>query len=286
LLAGSRTPSFMAMQDHPTRLRLGHIRYSNCFPVHARLLEAPRDGDPRILHGIPSELNAALERGAVDVAPCSSIEFARHADRYGVLRDLVIGSQGPVRSILLVGREEPQALTGRLVALPTASATSVVLLKILLATRWNARPRFTWFDQARQDPFDEGADAALYIGDVALRPGLHPGMLRTDLGESWRAETGLPFAFAVWQTRLRADDRLRGLHGRLVESRDWAAERLSELAGRHAASFGFPPGELTSYWEGLTYHLDERMIEGLTAFYRLAADVGELERAPELRWIA
>ena len=58
--------------------------------------------------------------------------------------------------------------------MPTASATSVVLLKVLLRLRWGVRPRFRWFDQAAEDPFAAGADAALFIGDVALRADLYP----------------------------------------------------------------------------------------------------------------
>ena len=88
-------------------LRLGHIVYSNCFPVHARLVDAPRAGDPARVEGIPSRLNALLERGEIDVAPCSSIEFARYGGRYRVLPDLVIGSRGPVRSIRLLSDRAP-----------------------------------------------------------------------------------------------------------------------------------------------------------------------------------
>ena len=76
------------------RLRLGHIVYSNCFPVHARLLDVGAPEWIDIVQGVPSQLNALLERGEIDVAPCSSIEFARNADRYRVLPDLVIGVAG------------------------------------------------------------------------------------------------------------------------------------------------------------------------------------------------
>ena len=75
----------------PSRLRLGHIRYSNCFPVHARLLDRPDGGDPELVEGVPSTLNRLLSEGAIHVAPSSSIEYALHADRYRVMPNLVIG---------------------------------------------------------------------------------------------------------------------------------------------------------------------------------------------------
>lgn len=267
-------------------MRLGHITYSNCYPVHAGILDGGMDAGIEVVEGVPSHLNALLDRGAVDVAPCSSIEFARHAAAYRVLPDLVIGSRGPVRSILFLSRVDPGALDGALVALPTSSATSVVLLKVLLRVRWGVQPRFVWFDQAGEDPFAAGADAALFIGDVALRPELYPRLpYRYDLGEVWWAHTGLPFAFAVWQAgHPVATPELRDLHRTLLASREFGLSRRAELAARFAPRWGMDAAFLDRYWAGLSFHLDAAMLEGLEAFYALAAEIGEIPRAPELRW--
>lgn len=268
-------------------LRLGNIVYSNCFPVHAKLLDCGAPGGVEIVDGVPSFLNGLLERGEIDVAPSSSIEYARNAERYRVLPDLVIGSRGPVRSILFLSSRPPAELDERtLVAMPTASATSVVLLKILLRTRWKASPRFTWFDQAREDPFAAGAHAALFIGDVALRPGLYPALPhRYDLGAEWWSETGLPFAFAVWQAAGGEDAQLKRLHRLLLDSRAYGAAHRAALAARYADAFGFPADFLERYWADLSYELDASMLEGLRAFYRLAAEIGEIPREPEIRWM-
>jgi len=274
------------MEESGDRVRLGHITYSNCFPVHARLLDRGAPEWMEIVEGVPSHLNALLERGEIDVAPCSSIEFARNADRYRVLPDLVIGSRGAVRSILLLSTLPPEQLDGKLVAVPTASATSVVLLKVLLRLRWKVRPRFVWFDQALRDPRHTGADAALFIGDVALRQEFHPRVpVRIDLGAEWWDFTGLPFAFAVWQAAGGSDDALRRLHAELLESRAYGQENRLDLAQRWADRFGFTPEFLASYWAGLTYELDDAMLEGLTTFYRLAAEIGEISSAPEVRFV-
>ncbi len=235
--------------------------------------------------GVPSLLNDLLARGLIDVAPSSSIEFARHSDRYRLFPNVVIGSRGAVRSILLVG-SQPETLDGRVVALPTASASSVVLLKILLRTRWRVEPRFVWFDQARTDPFALGAAAALYIGDAALRRDLHPdASARVDLGAEWHAETGLPFAFALWQASGGPTTALRRLSTALVDSHAYWRERRTELADRYAATFGLDAGILDAYWGGLQFELDAPMIEGVRAFYRLATEIGELAAAPPLAWI-
>ena len=269
------------------RLRLGHIIYSNCFPVHARLLDRGAPAWIDVVEGVPGRLNGLLEQGEIDVAPCSSIEFARNADRYRVLPELVIGSRGPVRSIVFASTRAPRELDGALVAVPTASATSVVLLKVLLRLRWGVSARFRWFDQAAEDPFAAGADAALFIGDVALRRDLYPHVLhRFDLGAEWWDHTGLPFAFAVWQAGGGSDQALRRLHAELLESRAYGVANRAELAERWAAHFGFAPEFLDAYWAGLSFDLDPAMIEGLRTYYRFAAEIGEIPAAPELRWAA
>ena len=75
------------------------------------------------------------------------------------------------------------------------------------------------------------------------------------------------------------------MHALLLESRRYGAERRHELAERYAGRFGFPAPTLEQYWRDLVYELDAAMVEGLRTFYALAAEVGELERAPELRWV-
>ena len=57
-------------------LRLGHIVYSNCFPVHAAILTKKMRFPFRIVEGSPTELNRFLVEGKIDVSPSSSIEYA------------------------------------------------------------------------------------------------------------------------------------------------------------------------------------------------------------------
>lgn len=274
------------MSDDEGVLRLGHITYSNCFPVHARLIDRGAPAWLRITEGVPGHLNRLLDAGEIDVAPCSSIEFARHAALYRVLPGFVIGSRGPVQSIQFLSRRPPEELEAGTVYVPTSSATSVVLLKVLLRLRWKVSPRFVWFDQATEDPFAAGADGALFIGDVALRADLYPQVPhRFDLGAEWMAFTGLPFAFAVWQAGGGTDGQLRRLHAELLESRAYGAANRKDLADRYAEHFGFDADFLDRYWAGLSYELDDPMLEGLTTFYRLAAEIGEIPAPPPLRFV-
>ncbi|MGH7480548.1 MAG: menaquinone biosynthetic enzyme MqnA/MqnD family protein [Longimicrobiales bacterium] len=267
-------------------IRLGHIEYSNCFPVHARFLAQGPPAGVRIRSGVPSELNRALAAGEVDVAPCSSIEYARHADRYRILPGLTIAARGAVRSIVLESAVPLDALDGRTVALPTVSASSVLLLRLLLERRHGVRPVYTWFSQGDDArPLDEGAAAALFIGDVALRRVARAAAV-FDLGRLWTEWTGLPFVFALWQTTLgpARDRELATLQSELCASLAWFAANLDRLAEERAPGYGLGAPALAQYWSGIQYDLDEAAIAGLERFYRGAAELGDIAVAPGLRW--
>ncbi|HWP34694.1 MAG TPA: MqnA/MqnD/SBP family protein, partial [Thermodesulfobacteriota bacterium] len=155
-------------------LVVGEIAYANVLPLFDAWRAAAgvgADDDPpgvRIVRGDPAALNAALRAGEIDAAPCSSIEYARHPDLYRLLPDLSIAADGPVGSVLLFTRRPLDALAApgapppRL-ALSRASATSSVLLRLLLAER-GMRARFV-DGPADGLPPAAGLDGALVIGD-------------------------------------------------------------------------------------------------------------------------
>jgi chorismate dehydratase len=265
-------------------VRLGHIEYSNCFPVHAQLLAEDAPPDVEIRTGVPAALNRALAGGEIDVAPCSSVEYARHASEYFILPDFVIGSDGPVQSIRFDARLAPRDLARETVYVTDSSATSVVLLRILLERHWGVSPRFETFDQALVDPVADGAEAALYIGDVALRRSTDAAPFAFDLGSVWKDWTGLPFAFAVWQARMDLPAAaLRRINSLLLDSRAYFYANRAVLADRFAPTFRIEAPRLLQYWESLRYDLDARMREGLLRFLSLAAEVGA---APAIRDLA
>jgi chorismate dehydratase len=247
-------------------IRLGRISYVNMAPVFHRL-----NVEVDEVSGVPTELNAMLLDGRIDIAPISSIEYARHASSLRLLPRLCVSSEGAVESIQLVSRLPFSQI--RSVAVTPESATSVVLTKVLLP-------------QAEHVPLEqEGADAKLLIGDAALRSAFEDPTPHYDLGRLWLERTGLPMVFAVWAAPEPVVAGLGELEHALVASVRLARAEPQVLAHEASARYGYPPGYLARYFEKLRYSFGPRERAGLYTFFEMARDVGELEHVPELRFV-
>jgi len=109
-------------------LRIGRITYANCSPIFHELQKQAPAEDYQFIGGVPSHLNAMLAAGEIDVCPSSSIQYALHPERYLILPDLSISSDGSVGSVLLFSRIPIEELDGQTILLSSESATSVNLL--------------------------------------------------------------------------------------------------------------------------------------------------------------
>ena len=246
-------------------IRIGRISYVNMAPVFFRL-----DANVEEVPGVPTELNRRLLAGEIDLAPISSIEYARHADRLQLLPRLCVSSEGAVDSIQLVSRRPLDRI--RTVAVTPESATSVVLTKVLLP-------------DAEHVPLVEGADASLLIGDAALKSAFEDPTPHHDLGRLWLERTGLPMVFAVWAAPEPLTDGLIDLEGALVESLRMARTEPEQLAFESSERYGYPAGFLARYFEKLRYSFGPRERAGLYTFLEMARDVGELDHVPEFRFV-
>jgi chorismate dehydratase len=247
-------------------IRLGRISYVNMAPVFYRL-----DADVEEVPGVPTDLNRQLLDGGIDVAPISSIEYARHADGLRLLPRLCVSSQGAVDSIQLVSRVPLEHV--RTVAVTPESATSVVLTRVLL-------------QEAEHVPLGRDADAKLLIGDAALQSAFEDPTPHYDLGRLWLERTGLPMVFAVWAAREPLVDGLEELEEAFVASLRAARAEPESLAFEASERYGYPAGFLARYFEKLRYTFGPRERAGLLTFLELARDAGELDEVPELRFIS
>src|SRR5216117_3062768 len=234
-------------------------------PVFYRL-----DADVEQVQGVPTDLNRRLLDGEIDIAPISSIEYARNADRLRLLPRLCVGSEGAVDSIQLVSRVPLEQV--RSVGVTPESATSVVLTKVLLP-------------EAQHLSLGAEADAKLLIGDAALKSAFEDPTPHYDLGRLWLERTGLPMVFAVWACREPAPAGLVELEDALVSSLRLARAEPKQLAHEASLRYGYPAGFLARYFEKLRYRFGPRERSGLMTFLELAHEAGELDEVTELRFV-
>jgi chorismate dehydratase len=246
-------------------IRLGRISYVNMAPLFFRL-----DADAAEVPGVPTELNARLLAGEIDVAPISSIEYGRNADRLRILPRLCVSSEGAVDSIQLVSHAPLERIAS--VAVTPESATSAVLVRVLLP-------------DAEHVPLGAHADARLLIGDAALRSAFEDPTPHYDLGRLWLDRTGLPMVYAVFAFSEPPPAGIGGLEEALLAAHRRARSEPEVLAHEASERYGYPPGFLARYFEKLRYSFGPRERAGLLTFFELARDAGELERVPELRFL-
>ena len=240
------------------RFKVACVGYTNSWPLTRHL-------DPELFDvtgSVPSEAARKLSSGEADVGLIPVASLFSDGD-YNVVPGIALGCDGAVGSVLLVGETPIEEWDS--VALDGASRTSVVLAQILLrgplAARLGGR-------ELRLFPVDPGSPAfhaqgktgAVVIGDAARNL---PDRLTTriDLGEEWKAWTGLPFVFAVCAGRKDLPaDAIAGL-------RASAAKGLPERASA-------PAKDVTYLTEQMRYELDDRALMGLRRFAALGKQAG------------
>ena len=258
------------------------VSYLNTWPLVWGFLHGAQKGVFNFRFDLPAHCAAALERGDADIGlvPCAELDRLR----LDFLPELGIACDGPVRSILLISKCPYKEI--RTLAADAVSKTSVALARILLAERFgcpslDVRPHSPHLDEMLAE-----GDAALIIGDPALR--LDPAALpyRTlDLGEEWRAWTGLPMVFAVWAVRrdyLAANPALvREVHQGFLRSRDLALDEVDKVAAQVARWEVFDAAALERYFTTLDFSFGPRQLAGAREFARQIG--GQIAVDPDVR---
>lgn len=274
---------------HLLRPKVGHIQFLNCLPLYYGLVKSYALLDIELIKGTPTELNNLLISGSLDISPISSIEYARHHDSLMLFPDFTVSSDGEVKSILLLSRFPIEELSGKKIALTNTSATSQVLLKLILSHGYGIEPEYTIYQPDLNSMFSI-ADAALLIGDIALKYYVHTrDVYLYDLGIEWKKLTGKKMVYAVWAVNRSFAETKSELCENVFEtfrkSMDYSMEHLSEIVEYAAKWEPFSPSFLIEYFKSLRFDFGNDYQEGLLHFYKLALEIGELKTVPDLEFI-
>jgi chorismate dehydratase len=286
-----------------SRLKISAISYLNTAPLMWDFEHSEAGAAFDTSYTIPSACAHALREGAADIGIIPAAAYATIPDLV-IIPDVAIAARRAVRSILLVSRRPVDSTIGdaaidptkkdqhwakvRTVALDTSSMTSVALAKILFAN-WLGGERDYKAMAPDLDAMLDACDAALLIGDPALQVD-RMRYFTLDLAEEWVARTGKSFVFAFWAIRRQA---LAGRNESAIaevfqKSRDhgMSPKNLEAIAQLWAPRLGLAVEVVRVYLtRHIHYYLDPPCLEGLDLYYRLAAEIGALPRAPGLEFV-
>ena len=211
------------------------------------MLHGPQQEVFDLEFAVPSECADRVARGEADLGILPVAEIQRLGFSY--FPETGIACTGAVRSILLITKVAPERI--RRLAVDSSSRTSVMLTRVVLAEKYGCRP-----DVLTQAPHMEtmleSADAALIIGDPALR--IEPDSLpyaAYDLGAEWMELTGLPMVFAMWSgpSRFMQDTYRDAFAG----SCRFGLEHMDEIVRTSAHDRRYPEAVVRTY---LTRHIE------------------------------
>lgn len=244
-------------------VRIGCVKYLNARP----LIHGWSQGAVDLDH--PAALCRKLDRGDLDVALVSSLEFLRRPI-YRIVDGVSISSWGEVYSVIVA--HDGELARVEQIELDPASETSVALLRCLLAQR-GLSPRFFESGIPAMPHFDlhrlagvPPSTARLLIGDQAIRfRQQKPKHAIWDLGKEWDAVAQLPFVFALWLIRPETGDAeeiadaLRQLRDRNLHNLDDLVSSQTQLSAEFCRKY---------YREHLFFDFGEREKAGLREFHR------------------
>ncbi len=273
------------------KIRLGQVDYINCLPVYYAIENGLVPVEAKMVKGPPTKLNQMFIEGKLDITPISSIEFARHSDIAVILPDLSISADGEVQSILLFSKVPVTELDGLKVCLPSSSATSVALLKILFEHYYQVKVEYFVQDPDLSKMLAK-ADAALLIGDDALMAGV--GALRwngralyvTDLGLAWKEFTDQKMIYALWVIHRNFVEKYPGDVGAVsasfIKAKNYGFANIPALIEQAAKKTGLSPQALEEYFKTIRYEFAEAEQKALLTFFDYAYKSGLIKERVKL----
>jgi len=237
------------------KIRVGAVSYLNTKPLLYGITHSSIVKDIDLIIEYPARIADMLLKDEIDMG-LVPVAIIPKMKEYYINGDYCIGSDGAVASVCLFS-ETPIEKVER-VLLDYQSRTSVQLAAILLERYWKTRPQLIHAGQDFRDHI-RGATAGVVIGDRALEQRkISPYVY--DLGEAWKALTGLPFVYAAWISNKPLDV---GFIRRWDEANLFGLEHIDRVVQENP----YPIFDLHAYFTHyLDYKLDDLKRQGLQQF--------------------
>ena len=268
-------------------LRIGRINFANVWPIFYHFPYEQFVNEIEFVSQVPTRLNEKMARGEIEMGPISSFAYGESFEQYELFPDLSVSSFGTVHSILLFHRKPLEEIYSGSFALPTTSATSVNLLKILIEKFAQGTPSYSFASPAL-DVMMVGNDATLLIGDDAIKAQwANKEYLVTDLGAEWNKMTGQWMSYAIWavnkQTIARQPELVGRIHQAFQQSKRLSLANLNPLAADAKKSLGGDTDYWRRYFNVLNYDFGVPQRTGLQLYYDYALEMKLLDRKVPLQ---
>jgi len=235
------------------KIRVAAVSYLNTKPLLFGIRKHPVFQNIDLVEGYPAAIAEMLTSGEVDIAllPVAAVLKLKE---WHIITDTCIGCEGPVASVCIFSECPIEDIEE--VYLDYQSRTSINLAKILLKEYWKVDVRFV---SAAGEDFRKrisGTTAGVVIGDRALEQRLKSSHAY-DLGEAWKAHTGLPFVFAAWIANKPIP---KDFEKQFQSANELGLSHIDEVI----AANPFPHFDLGSYFRKfIDYKLDDRKKMGM-----------------------
>ena len=216
-----------------------------------------------------------LVKGELDIAPASSIIYAKYPDKLLILPDISISSAGKTNSILVFSKTlySLDDLSGKRIALPFTSASSIALIEIILAMK-KINAKFIYNQMPDVKEMLENADSGLLIGDDALHAFFRGNSVLADLGNEWHKLTGKSMVYAIWLVNKEAAQEKHGeikeFSMQLYRARKYSYKNMDAVVKKLASETSLDSEFLKKHLSYLSYNLGDNEKEGLLEYFRLA----------------
>jgi len=268
--------------------KIGFVSYINSYPFIIPWKEKGGMEGWEAIEAHPSVLNTLLRNGEIKAGIVSSFEVFENSDKYVVL-PMCIAAKEKVKSVLLISKTDIYKLDGKNIVLTSHSASSVILLQILLEIFIKTKPAYTTGTFA--DFKAENFSAYLAIGDEALSlsKSNNNRYFIYDLASLWDDFTNLPFVFALWAVRrdfFETDmDNILLLKKKLEECLKDGLEQIDKKTQNMLKNNVLNSDECFNYLKCINYYLDENKKVSLKKYFEYCVKLGKLKGNFDLRII-
>ncbi len=244
-------------------IKVGAPFYINTLPFFYPFLQKKIIFEADYSFDVPTKINVRLLKKEIDIGLISSAAFLENKSELVALSSFGIGAVDAVLSVQLFTKKAVHDLHGKIIGVPKASNTSVVLLQLLCKFFWKIEPQFVEFDTL----YPEELDAFLLIGNGCLTEaqiGKSKDYMLVDLASEWKSYTDKPFIFALFACHRTTD--AAEFEEKLKLALDYSFSHLDEIVSVAKEQTGLSDESLKTYFQTISYQLTREHFEGLQLF--------------------